>query len=159
MWETSRNNLKKHSVSKKCSDLPLLEWIVLVISKILKILGLQFSSMTRTIFSHSRSEQFEKQNTRIFYEFRSEKQMTLPNRSMSVSAGMPVLAVENLRTVLTKERVPHMDHYRHSIDHRKPFWQYHMGCGVSSSKYKIKYKDFCLKLFCWYKKWTKAKLF
>ena len=48
--------------------------------------------------------------------------MTLPNRSMSVSAGMPVLAVENLRTVLTKERVPHMDHYRHSIDHRKTFF-------------------------------------
>ena len=88
----------------------------------LQPLNLQkFFSITRTIFYHSRSEQFEKQNTRILDEFRSEKQMTLSNRSMSVSAGMPVLAVENLRTVLTKERVPHMDHYRHSIDHRKPF--------------------------------------
>ena len=93
----------------------------------MKILSLQslnlqkFFSITRTIF-YSRSEQFEKQNTRTFDEFWLEKQVTLPNRSMSVSAGMPVLAVENLRTVLTKERVPHMDHYRHSIDHRKTFF-------------------------------------
>ena len=40
-------------------------------------------------------------------------------RSMSASAGMPALVEQNLKTVLTKERVPHMDHYRQSIDHRK----------------------------------------
>ena len=101
---------------------------MLVNSNNLQIRGLQplnlrkFFSITRTIFSQSRTEQFEKQNTGTLDEFRLEKQMTLPNRSMSVSAGMPVLAVENLRTVLTKERVPHMDHYRHSIDHRKAFF-------------------------------------
>ena len=41
-------------------------------------------------------------------------------RSMSANAGMlqPALT-ENLRSILTKERVPHMDHYRQSIDHRK----------------------------------------
>ena len=32
---------KKHSVTKNCSKLPLFEWIVLVISKFLQILGLQ----------------------------------------------------------------------------------------------------------------------
>ena len=40
-------------------------------------------------------------------------------RSMSASAGMPALAELNLRTVLTQEVVPRMDHYRQSIDHRK----------------------------------------
>ena len=40
-------------------------------------------------------------------------------RSMSANAGMPALAEPNLRTILTRERVPHMDHYRQSIDHRK----------------------------------------
>ena len=37
----SRNKLKKHSVTKNCSDLSLFEQIVLVISKILQILSLQ----------------------------------------------------------------------------------------------------------------------
>ena len=36
-----KNKLKKQSVAKNCSGLSLFEWIVLVISKILKILGLQ----------------------------------------------------------------------------------------------------------------------
>ena len=40
IWETSRDKLKKHSVTKNCSDLSLFEQIVLVISKILQILGL-----------------------------------------------------------------------------------------------------------------------
>ena len=39
--ETSSKNLKKHSVTKDSSDLSLFENIVLVISKILQILGLQ----------------------------------------------------------------------------------------------------------------------
>ena len=39
--ETSRNKLKKHSVTKNCSDLSLFEQIVLVVSKMLQILGLQ----------------------------------------------------------------------------------------------------------------------
>ena len=34
IYETSRNKLKKHSVTKNCSDLSLFEEIVLVISKI-----------------------------------------------------------------------------------------------------------------------------
>ena len=38
---SSRNKLKKHSVAKNCSDLSLFEYIVLVISKFLQILGLQ----------------------------------------------------------------------------------------------------------------------
>ena len=37
----SQNKLKKHSVTKFFSDLSLFEWIVLVISNILKILGLE----------------------------------------------------------------------------------------------------------------------
>ena len=41
IWETSRKKLKKHSVTKNCSDLSLFEQIVLVISKTLQILGLQ----------------------------------------------------------------------------------------------------------------------
>ena len=41
MLETSRNKLKKHSVTKNCSGLSLFEQIVLVISKFLQILGLQ----------------------------------------------------------------------------------------------------------------------
>ena len=45
-------------------------------------------------------------------------------RSMSASAGMPALVEQNLKTVLTKDRVPHMDNYRHSIDHRKPKFIY-----------------------------------
>ena len=39
--KTFRNKLKKHSVNKNCFDLSMLEHIVLVISKILQILGLQ----------------------------------------------------------------------------------------------------------------------
>ena len=41
IWETSRNKLKKHSVTKNCSDLSLFGQIVLVISKFLQILGLK----------------------------------------------------------------------------------------------------------------------
>ena len=41
IWETSRNKLKRPPVTKNCSDLSLFEQIVLVISKILQILGLQ----------------------------------------------------------------------------------------------------------------------
>ena len=40
----SGNKLKKHSVTKNCSDLSLFEQIVPVISKILKILGFCSSS-------------------------------------------------------------------------------------------------------------------
>lgn len=41
-------------------------------------------------------------------------------RSMSANAGMmPALPEHTLRTILTMEQVPHMDHYRQSIDHRK----------------------------------------
>ena len=40
-------------------------------------------------------------------------------RSMSATADMPVLSEYNLRQVLTKERVPHMDHYRQSVDFGK----------------------------------------
>ena len=36
-----QERVKKHSVTKNCSDLSLLEQIVLVISKFLQILGLQ----------------------------------------------------------------------------------------------------------------------
>ena len=39
--KTSRNKLKEHSVTKNYSDLSLFEEIVLVLSKILQILGLQ----------------------------------------------------------------------------------------------------------------------
>ena len=41
IWETSWNKLKKHSVTRNCSDLSLFDQIVLVTSKILQILGLQ----------------------------------------------------------------------------------------------------------------------
>ena len=41
IWAIFRNKLKKHSVAKNCSDLLLFEQIVVVISKILQILGLQ----------------------------------------------------------------------------------------------------------------------
>ena len=41
IWETSRNKLKKHSVTENCSDLSQFEDIVLVISKFLQILGIQ----------------------------------------------------------------------------------------------------------------------
>ena len=46
IWETSRNKLKKHSVTKNripqnCSDLSLFEQIVIVISKCLQIFSLQ----------------------------------------------------------------------------------------------------------------------
>ena len=64
--ETSRNKLKKHSVTKNCSDLLLFEKIVQVISKFLQILGPQpriSKVFLITIFSHSRSEQFCQQNT------------------------------------------------------------------------------------------------
>ena len=37
-------------------------------------------------------------------------------RSMSATADMPVMLEYNLKQVLTKERVPHMDHYRQSVD-------------------------------------------
>ena len=40
-WETPRKKLKKHSVTKNCSDLSLFEQIILVILKLLQILGLQ----------------------------------------------------------------------------------------------------------------------
>merc|ERR1711997_1210896 len=50
-----QEQVKKHSVTKNCSDLSLFEQIVLVISKFLQILGLQpriskFFSITRTFF-------------------------------------------------------------------------------------------------------------
>ena len=41
IWENYRNKLKKHSVTKNCSDLSLFEQIVLVIPKFLQILVLQ----------------------------------------------------------------------------------------------------------------------
>ena len=37
-------------------------------------------------------------------------------RSLSATADMPVMMEYNLKQVLTKERVPHMDHYRQSVD-------------------------------------------
>ena len=40
IWETSKNKLKKHFVTKNCSDISLFEQIVLVVSKCLQILGL-----------------------------------------------------------------------------------------------------------------------
>ena len=50
-----QEKIEKHSVTKNCSDLSLFEQIVLVISKLLQILGLQpriskVFSITRTIF-------------------------------------------------------------------------------------------------------------
>ena len=47
----SKNNFKKHSVIRNCSDLSLFEQIVQVISKILKILGFQvrISSFSRSL--------------------------------------------------------------------------------------------------------------
>ena len=61
VWVISRNKLKKHSITKNCSDLSLFEWIVPVISNFLLILSLQpliskVFLITRTIFSHNRSE-------------------------------------------------------------------------------------------------------
>ena len=53
------NKLKKHSVTKNCSELSLFEQIVLVISKVFQ----KVFSITKTIFSHSMSEQFWKENT------------------------------------------------------------------------------------------------
>ena len=50
-WEISRNKLKKHSVTKNCSDLSLFEQIVLVISKCLQILGLH-SRISRFFLDH-----------------------------------------------------------------------------------------------------------
>ena len=41
MRNLQEQKLKKHSVTKNCFDLSLFEWIVLVISKVLQILGLQ----------------------------------------------------------------------------------------------------------------------
>jgi hypothetical protein len=61
-----QEQVKKAFSFKNWSDLSLFEWIVLVISKNLQILGLQpqkFFSITRTICYHSRSKQFWKQNT------------------------------------------------------------------------------------------------
>ena len=46
-WETSRNKLKMHSVTKNCSDLSDCSSDLC-----------NFFLITRTIFSHSRSEQF-----------------------------------------------------------------------------------------------------
>ena len=48
---------------QNCPDLLLFEWIVLVIPNILQILAVnlefqKFFSITRTIFSHSESDQF-----------------------------------------------------------------------------------------------------
>ena len=45
-------------------------------------------------------------------------------RSLSANADMlmPVFAERNLRQILTRERVPHMDHYRQSIDHGKNYY-------------------------------------
>ena len=62
IWEDSRKKLEKHPVTKNCSYVSLFEWIVLVISKCCKFSAfrlkyLKFFSITKTIFSHSRSEQ------------------------------------------------------------------------------------------------------
>ena len=51
MWETSRDKLKKHSVTKKCSDLSLFEQIVLVIENI--FWNFQPSASNFKIFSRS----------------------------------------------------------------------------------------------------------
>ena len=61
IWETSRNKLKKHSVTKNCADLFLFKHIVQVINCKFSAHSLEFQklfSITRTIFSYSRSEQF-----------------------------------------------------------------------------------------------------
>ena len=57
---------------KNCSDLSLFEWIVLVIENMFckfSAFSLEFQmffSITRTIFSHSGSEQFWKLNTKMY---------------------------------------------------------------------------------------------
>ena len=49
IWETYRNKLKKHSVTKDGIALSMFEDIVLVISKFLQILGLPTFSITRSL--------------------------------------------------------------------------------------------------------------
>ena len=59
---------KKVFCFKNCTDLSMFEWIVQVISTFLQILGLRSRIkkkilISRSIFCHSRSEQFWKQDT------------------------------------------------------------------------------------------------
>ena len=71
-----KEQVKKAFCFKHCTDLSLFKQIVLVISKILQILGLQpwlskVFLISRIFFSHSRSEQFWKQNTITLFLRRS----------------------------------------------------------------------------------------
>ena len=63
IWETSRNKLKKHSFQK-------LFWpftVQINCPSDLKIFVSKFFSIKKTFFSHSRSEQFWKQNTMLIF--------------------------------------------------------------------------------------------
>ena len=61
-WQNSRNKF----CFKDCTDLSMFEKNILVIWNILQILGLQSQLSLEHFFSHSRSEQFWKQNTNHF---------------------------------------------------------------------------------------------
>ena len=52
VWQTSRNKLKKHSLTKNCSDLSLFEKVVLVISKFLQSLEQFFLTVGRNNFGN-----------------------------------------------------------------------------------------------------------
>ena len=68
IWETSRNKLKKHSVSKIVLTFHNLNKLFYWSQKIYKFSDISFVFqkiflITRSMISHSRSEQFWKQNT------------------------------------------------------------------------------------------------
>ena len=52
IWDTSRNKLKKHSVTKNCSDISLFEWIVLVISSFFQSLEQFFFTVGKNNFGN-----------------------------------------------------------------------------------------------------------
>ena len=83
-----QEQVKKAFCYQTFCDFSLFEQIVLVISKFLQILDLQpriskVFSITRTIFSHSRSEQFLKQNTSTLNTF-SKLYALKPKNSLTV---------------------------------------------------------------------------
>ena len=108
MWETSKNKLKKHSVNKNGSDLSLFEWIVLVVSKTLQILSLQpqsqkFFSVTRTIFFHSRSEQFWYLNAILPFFLKKKYLVYRENKSKSEEDDHYKINKTYLSTVLKSQ--------------------------------------------------------
>ena len=95
IWEISRNKLKKHSVTKSCSDLSPFEQIVLVTSKILLILGPQ-PRISKVFLNHQNNFFSQLVRTILVTKYRSCAYLeSAPTASLRCSSGVDVAVGTN----------------------------------------------------------------